>query len=234
MLNDYIDIDYHMRQREQRYRSTEMFCAFVEKYIYPRGNILDVACGAGGNTEYMQYRWCLPGNAYLWGIDINQDFIDIAKKECVRSDQAYSQWDITNPLPSDYRNIEGIVCLQSLFAIENMHKAILNIVNANPGWIALSVLANDNDVTYHVDLMIGKNGTTTRAKYFIQTIDWYKEFFMSHGYKEFYYEPFDIDIDLPKPEHKSIGTYTEKLEDGRRLQISAGLLMNWYFILAKK
>jgi len=37
---------------------------------------------------------------------------------------------------------------------------------------------------------------------------------------------FDIDIDLPD-KLKGLGTYTVKLEDGRRLQISAGMLLNW-------
>ena len=37
---------------------------------------------------------------------------------------------------------------------------------------------------------------------------------------------FDIDIDLPE-KLKGIGTYTVKLKDGKRLQISAGMLLNW-------
>lgn len=39
---------------------------------------------------------------------------------------------------------------------------------------------------------------------------------------------------LPKPEKAGLGTYTEKLEDGRRIQISGGLMLPWYFIVACK
>jgi hypothetical protein len=45
---------------------------------------------------------------------------------------------------------------------------------------------------------------------------------------------FEIDVDLPRPAHRHMGTYTEKLESGRRLQISGPLLMPWKFVLLRK
>jgi hypothetical protein len=54
------------------------------------------------------------------------------------------------------------------------------------------------------------------------------------GYTVFKYCPFEMDIDLPKPEHTLMGTYTKTLPNGKRLQISGPLLMNWYFIYAAK
>ena len=38
---------------------------------------------------------------------------------------------------------------------------------------------------------------------------------------------FDIDIDLPKPAHRHMGTYTELLKNGRRIQLSGPLMMPW-------
>jgi len=46
------------------------------------------------------------------------------------------------------------------------------------------------------------------------------------------FKRFDIDIDLPKGSHGGLGTYTELLADGRRLQISGPIMLSWYFILA--
>ena len=53
------------------------------------------------------------------------------------------------------------------------------------------------------------------------------------------YFPFEISIDLIKPNNKDIlGTYTEKIIvnefDLKRIQISGPLLMNWYTILINK
>ena len=46
--------------------------------------------------------------------------------------------------------------------------------------------------------------------------------------------PFEIDIDLPQTDNIDIGTYTVKLENKKRIQISAALMMPWYFIVASK
>lgn len=56
----------------------------------------------------------------------------------------------------------------------------------------------------------------------------------AHGYYNFYYEQFEIDIDIPKPQHKDIGTYTIRTEEGKRLQISAALMLPWYFVYAER
>jgi len=60
-----------------------------------------------------------------------------------------------------------------------------------------------------------------------------RDFLATHGYGEFVYTPFEIDIDLAKPPD-GMGIYTETLANGRRLQISGPVLMNWYFIMAKR
>ena len=61
-----------------------------------------------------------------------------------------------------------------------------------------------------------------------------KELFNGLGYKKFDYRPFNIDIDIKKPEKAGLGTYTERLENGKRIQISGGLMLPWYFIVAYK
>jgi hypothetical protein len=44
---------------------------------------------------------------------------------------------------------------------------------------------------------------------------------------------FEIPIDLA-PSGRGLGTYTAKLEDGHRLQLSAGMLLNWGILELKK
>jgi hypothetical protein len=39
-------------------------------------------------------------------------------------------------------------------------------------------------------------------------------------------EPFEIQIDIART-GRGLGTFTLHLHDGRRLQVSAGMLMNW-------
>jgi len=73
-------------------------------------------------------------------------------------------------------------------------------------------------------------------KYFynIYSINEVKQFFEENGYKRFEYTPFEINIDLNKPMDGGMGTYTETLEDGRKLQFGGPILIPEYFICAIK
>ncbi|MBQ3515796.1 MAG: hypothetical protein IJA29_01100 [Lachnospiraceae bacterium] len=61
-----------------------------------------------------------------------------------------------------------------------------------------------------------------------------KAYFEKLGYHHFYYKEFEMDIDLPQTNKMGRGTYTVKLESGKRLQISGGMMMPWYFVFVSK
>ena len=44
-------------------------------------------------------------------------------------------------------------------------------------------------------------------------------------------QSFEIDIDLPRPEHRSTGTYTVRSEKGR-LQFTGAMHLPWWFVWA--
>ena len=47
--------------------------------------------------------------------------------------------------------------------------------------------------------------------------------------------PFEINIDLPKPDNTSgMTTYTVMTEEKKRMQISGPILMSWYTLLIKQ
>lgn len=79
---------------------------------------------------------------------------------------------------------------------------------------------------------MGGVNTSNSSYYNTYSLPRIKEFLAQKGYRTFKYIPFEIDVDLPKPEHTHMQTYTETLQNGKRLQISGPLLMNWYFIYA--
>jgi hypothetical protein len=53
--------------------------------------------------------------------------------------------------------------------------------------------------------------------YNIYAVPQIKQQFEDYGYDYFSYAPFEIDVDLPKPVSKDMGTYTVRLENGKRL-----------------
>ena len=70
--------------------------------------------------------------------------------------------------------------------------------------------------------------------YNIYSLPRIKNFLAKRGFKTFKYSPFVIDIDLPKPGHTNMQTYTEKLIDGKRMQMSGPIPMSWFFIYAAR
>ena len=70
--------NYHKKQHDKIYRSTELFLRFVEKYENLNNKfILDVGCGAGANTIYLAKKF--PRSTII-GIDQNKSAINFAKQ----------------------------------------------------------------------------------------------------------------------------------------------------------
>lgn len=112
------------------------------------------------------------------------------------------------------------------------------IISLNPKWIGITSLFYDGEVNCKIETQdytqpVGGQ-LYKEAFYNIYSIRLIERLFTQHGYGNILYTPFEIDIDLPKPSHKGMGTYTEMLKNGKRIQISGPIMMSWYFILASK
>ena len=70
------NFQYHERQFERPYRSTILFCDWLEHIGYIRKDsclrILDLASGAGANIYYMNKRY---SNSIFIGVNINNDLV---------------------------------------------------------------------------------------------------------------------------------------------------------------
>lgn len=58
----------------------------------------------------------------------------------------------------------------------------------------------------------------------------FKKFLYSLGVKNIQVHDFNIEIDIEKPHMDLMGTYTEKLQNGKRIQISGAIVMFWKII----
>jgi len=128
--------------------------------------------------------------------------------------------------------------LATLSWLPDFASAARHMTELEPEWIAATSLFYDGPVeavvnTYDYSRPLQETGCTEKF-YNIYSLPRVSRFFKERGYGKFEFYPFDIDTDLPKPSHGGMGTYTEKLESGQRLQISGPVLMSWYFILARK
>ena len=74
----------------------------------------------------------------------------------------------------------------------------------------------------------GKNDFT--LYYNVYSLPRFKKFVLEQGVKNIETYDFNIGIDIIKSDRDYMGTYTEKLENGKRLQISGAVVMFWKII----
>ena len=235
--------DYFERQFKTPYRSTVKFCDWLEELnvLTPQTklNIMDVGTGKGSNLHYMNQRF--PNCKYL-GLDINNDFIEegntIIKKQNIANCHL-EHGDIYNlNLEKHGNKFDGIVSYQTLSWLPGYEKALEQIIKLNPKWVSFTSLFYDGLVDCKIEVKEYSNpedetGFKT-SFYNIYSLPKMQNFLLKRGFKVFKYTPFEIDIDLPKPEHTNMQTYTQKLQDGRRMQMSGPVPMSWYFIYAAR
>ena len=234
------DWDFHIRQFTQPYKSTIAFASFLENHGLPRSKdrVLDACCGMGGIPYYLANRF---PSATLSGMELNPACVERGREYMSNLGGATPplfQADIFSLEENLVGKFNGVTCIASLLCFPDAEEPIKALAGLNPEWIAISSLFTDSlveaqIVTKDFSRPYGSSPSTDKF-YNIYTLERTRHLFEELGYNNFYSCRFEIDTDLPKPSHGGLGTYTERLENGQRIQISGPVLMSWYFILARK
>jgi SAM-dependent methyltransferase len=234
-----VDTAYHERQFHEPYRSTVAFCDWIEshRYIGRTGSsrILDVGCGQGANLFYMAKRF--PHCEFI-GVDINPALIESGNQILKRNGVGNARLEVGDlyEMSGGWGKLDGIISFQTLSWLPEYTKAVEVMAALGSEWIAASSLFYDGDVSCTIQVQDWSAGAPDpRESYYnIYSLPRFREFLSRHGFASFRHMPFEIDIDLPRPKHTGMGTWTQKLHDGRRIQVSGPLLMPWGFVAAGK
>jgi SAM-dependent methyltransferase len=232
------DPAYHSRQFARPYESTVAFCNWLaEKKVFEvDARICDLGCGKGASLFYMA---STHSNCQFTGLDLDDETISQGKEiqkarkiencELMQGD-LHQIGNIFEP-----RAFTGLISLQTLSWLPHYRPAINAMISLTPEWIAASSLFFDGPVETLTKVRVTEEaGAKTELFYNTYSLSEFRTDLASLGYGDFDSIPFNIKIDLPRPESPRMQTYTEKTADGRRLQISGPLLMNWYFVFARK
>ena len=240
LIMDEQNMKFHMGQYERPYRSTVKFAEFLKQKDLRGGNgrILDVGCGAGAVLGYI-----LDSDKRItqgYGVDINKDLVETGNKilkerninncELIAGD--FFQMD-----RSVFGEIDGVISLQTFNCLPDYREIVQYICNMKPKWIAFSLLGFEGLIDYNIrlfDYTKNKQHGCSEVFYNVYSIPKMKEVFSGLGYSKFDYRDFEMDIDLPQTNKMGRGTYTVKTEQGKRIQISGGMMMPWYFAFAER
>jgi len=236
---------YSLRQYKKIYGNTVEFIKFIEKYIdLNKKNIIDLACGGGSNKIYLAKKY--PQSSFL-GIDYDRRLIEIGNK--FKKDLSNVKFKI-----DDWRNINfhknfiykkntskilrggsggGIISFQTLTCLDMQISEIFKNFNKKKfPFLAFSSLLYEGKVDYKIYVKDFSKSEFTEGWYNIYSIHTLKKILIKKGYKNFKFEKFNIQYNLPKPMHGGMQSYTVKSYSGKRMIFSGALHIPYAFFLA--
>jgi SAM-dependent methyltransferase len=237
-----IDQGYYEAQYSNPYRSTIAFLDWLTELGMvsktERIKVLDV--GAGMGETLFHFAQSYPNIEWV-GLDINPDLVQIGNQRLEQmglKNVKLIQGDLYDLDVKLVGEFDGLVCLQTLSWLPDFKDPLKEFSKLRPKWIALSSLFYDGNVAAKTEITVYDSDNYDQAKqeffYNTYSLPAVENFARGLGYAKFKFTPFNIDIDIERPAHKLMGTYTQQVRNGERLQLSGPILMNWKFVLVAK
>jgi ubiquinone/menaquinone biosynthesis C-methylase UbiE len=221
---------YHRRQFAEPYRSTVFLGELIGRVVSEtfQGEVLDVACGVGAGMAYLGRVF---PNARFTGVDIADEIFPIGLQlmreqgmtnlpRMVRGD-IYKLEEVVKP-----RTYDIVLSIQTLSWVPT-YEPLLGplLAMAKPGGtVIVSSLYSEALVDAKIELKQYTDASFQDAReqifYNIYCLERFVSECKRHGAASVEAFDFEMDRDLPRPSHRHMGTYTERLLGGRRIQLS--------------
>lgn len=225
---------WHTEQYQEPKRSTLAVRDFAVRVLGDRApeHALDAGCGAGANMAHLSEAF--PGTRWL-GIDIVDERIEAGRRLLAHDDRFTIECGDIFRLTETYgaKRFDATFSIMVLSWIEDYERALAQMLEVTRGWVIVLSLFAESELDAFIRVAGRHEGPHDgyEATYNVYSLARFEAFARAHGASEMVAEPFDIDIDLPRPEDTSgMGTWTERLESGRRLQFSGPLWMPWWLV----
>jgi len=226
-------IAWHTGQYAEPKRSTLRLREFVTRVLADEDRpteVLDAATGAGANM--LQLADLFPA-AHWTGIDLAEDLLEIGRERLDPKRFTMLKGDILS-IEQDFGpdRFDVSFLISTLLALEDYERALEQLLATTRKCLFILSLFSDSalDAFVHMVGRLAGSHEGTQANYNIYSLPRFREFCRQLGAAEIVAEPFEIDIDIPRPTHGTMGTWTELMADGRRRQFSGPLAMSWWFV----
>lgn len=193
--------------------------------------ILDACCGVGHLSSFLSV--LSPQSKFL-GVDGASYLIEEAqmlyKDNKNLSFEVGDVYDLPNKYKKEFDISLSWKTLSWLPYYDRMLGALIAVTKKH---IFLSSLFYDGDIDFEIRVREFKKEAgkeNFNAFYNVYSFPNFKRFIERIGVQNMEARDFEIGIDLPRGSLDQMGTYTAKLENGKRLQISGVVVMNWKII----
>jgi ubiquinone/menaquinone biosynthesis C-methylase UbiE len=235
----------HEREREHAITSMRAYVEnkpeqvkFLEELMKPyvgvdsSVSVLDACCGIGDLVYFLSL---LNPAAKITGLDKADFLLNEATVRFGGPNVNFVQGDIyalTKQFPT--KSFDVSVCKQTLSWLPRYEQPVEELINVTRKAVFITSLFYDGRIDFETrvrEYTTDSGRDDFNAFYNVYSFPVFREFCLSRGAKEVTGYDFNIGIDLPRSENLDrMGTYTEQLASGQRIQISGALLMPWKVI----
>ncbi|HOP49870.1 MAG TPA: class I SAM-dependent methyltransferase [Ignavibacteriales bacterium] len=207
----------------------KFFEKLVSPYIENKSlNVLDACCGIGHLIYHMNK--LSPASKFL-GVDFTDYLIEEGRKIFCGFDNVLFENMSIYDLPEKYNKYFDLtVNWKTISWLPYYEEIIRKLMQVTKKHIFISSLFYDGYIDFEIKVRefvkeSAKDGFN--AYYNVYSYPKFKDFCLNNGAKNVEAFDFEINIDLEQKDKDLMGTYTLKLENGKRIQISGAVLMNW-------
>lgn len=216
--------NFSLSKRTEQQKALEKI--LIEKGVVPQ-IIADIACGGGGASVHLAD---LYPQAKFFMVDANEDAISLARQASANFDATCNVGDIYD-LSLDSDSCDLVICWQTLSWLDKPEFALRELIRiCKPGGriLASSLFNLHHDVDVYsrvIDHTRHSSGLGMHYDYNTYSLRTVREW-TDRLVTDLNIHKFSISLNL-EYNGRGIGTYTAKLKTGERLQMSAGMLLNW-------
>lgn len=205
---------------------------FLEKRITPlikgkKLKILDACCGIGHLIYFLKD---ISPQSHFLGIDNVPYLIEEAKKLCHGSNAEFRVMDVYTLSEVFGKEFDISLNWKTISWLPRYEEIMKELFKVTKKHIFVSSLFYDGDIDFEIKATMHKSEHGKKRHYHYYNVYSYprfEEFCHDLGAKKVIPYDFGIKIDIPKPPLDEMGTHTMKLENGRRIQVSGVVLMQW-------
>lgn len=197
-----------------------------------RYSLVDIGCFTGNLLLYLKH--CFPAFE-LHGWDIVPQVIKANKLNEILAEIEFEEMDICNT--QSIKKYDFVVTNAVLGTLEDLKKPFLNIADilADSG----TFICFDWFHPYDHDLQLTERSRLFPhgVKSYFRSYNTVSSLLRSYGFEDIQFYPFNIGIDLPKPESSgphTLVSYTVKTTDNFRLSFKGAIYQPWCHLVARK